>query len=86
MKKIKRRPLAKRVPPLWDVRFRPCQTGIAIDITLVTQFMPGSIMVTAHRSCYLVPWEQIDAWSKAPRGKLVSIKTPKPKRSKKKGS
>lgn len=77
-KVIRRRIAPPKANPIWEVKFRPCATGIAIDIALANYPVKGSLFFNLHRVSYLIPWEQIDAWSKAPRAKLITIKT-KPK-------
>lgn len=78
MKPIKRIPPPRFRSHYWNVRFRPCATGIAIDIELALypgKGMPkGPAFFNLLRSSYLIPWEQIDSWSRAPRGKLISVK------------
>ena len=80
MKKIRRIAPPKKPKLIWDVKFRQCATGIAIDIGLADYFKPGSLFFTLHRVSYLIPWETIDAWSKRGEGDLlISVKPKKNK-------
>lgn len=76
MKKI-RRIAYPELKTNWNVSYRPCHTGIAIDIILLRPEPPNkehALPFVLIRASYLIPWEQIDAWSKAPRGKLITVK------------
>lgn len=74
MKKIRRIAPPKHPKTKWNVSYRPCATGIAIDIERAHYKGGYDFAFTLDRVSYLIAWEQIDAWSKAPRGKLITVK------------
>jgi len=79
MKKIKRIAPPRKPKSIWDVKYRPCHSGVAIDITYCQGDPKGSLPFRMTLASYLIPWETIDAWSKAPRGELITIKNTKHK-------
>jgi len=62
MKKIKRIAPAKP-KTMWDVRFRTCATGVAVDITLADYPDSKSPLFKCHRGCYLIPFDWIQLWA-----------------------
>lgn len=65
--------MIKRISPprfrrvYWNVRFRPCATGVAVDIELALYPGKGTPKGPAFfnllRASYLIPWAQINSWT-----------------------